>query len=110
MLSRVNLHLQNWEDAESLSSQVIAETGTYQLLDNLNDVFLVNSKEAIWQISPIGDGGFISNTNEASMFLIHPVFSFVASIQLRETFVEIFEDDWELEIPDRDFQKPPQIL
>ena len=93
LLSRVNLHLQNWEDAESLSSQVIAETGTYQLLDNLNDVFLVNSKEAIWQISPIGDGGFISNTNEASMFLIHPVFSFVASIQLRETFVEIFEED-----------------
>lgn len=93
LLGRVNLHLGNWKDAENQSGEVISETTTYKLLDDLNDVFLVNSKEAIWQISPMGDGGFITNTNEASTFLIHPVFSFVASIQLRESFVDIFEEE-----------------
>lgn len=92
LLARVNLHLENWEEAENLSSQVIEETTTYQILDDLNDVFLANSKEAIWQISPIGDGGLTSSTNEGTIFIIHPVFSFAASIKLREDFIEIFEE------------------
>ena len=92
MLSRVYLYLENWEQAEILSSQVINETSTYSLLNDLNSVFLANSKEAIWQISPIGAGGLVTHTNEGSIFIIDPIFSFFASIQMEEEFVETFEE------------------
>ncbi|WP_405199347.1 RagB/SusD family nutrient uptake outer membrane protein [Christiangramia sp. LLG6405-1] len=93
LLSRVYLYMEDWQNAENFSSQVIAESGTYEILDDLNQVFLANSKEAIWQISPIGGGGIVTHTNDGALFIIDPVFSFFASIQLRDDFVARFEDD-----------------
>lgn len=92
LLARVYLYMEDWEQAETLSSQVINETSKYELLSEVNDVFLANSKEAIWQISPIGGGGLITNTNEGSIFIIDPIFSFFAAIQLEEEFVEVFDE------------------
>lgn len=87
LLARVNLFLQNWEKAESLSSQLISQSSTYEILENLNQVFLANSREAIWQITPKGSGSVLTNTNDGSSFLIHPIFSFLAQFKLTPSFV-----------------------
>ena len=93
LLARVQLFLRNWEEAEKLSSRVISQSATYEILEDLNQVFLANSKEAIWQLSPIGRGTSQTNTNEGAVFIIHPIFSFLAQIKLASVFVEGFEDE-----------------
>ena len=93
LLSRVYLYLEDWDKAEELSTNVINANSTYEILDNINDVFLANSKEAIWQISPIGGGGIVTQTNEGGLFIIDPFLSFFASLKLNEEFVNIFQAD-----------------
>lgn len=90
-LSRVYLYMENWVEAEKYSTQVINDSETYQLPEDLNQVFLTDSPEAIWQISPIGGGGISSQTNEGEFFIIDPVFSFFAAIKLEEQFVSEFD-------------------
>ncbi len=90
--ARVNLYLENWQEAERLSSEVIGESAKYEILPNLDEVFLANSREAIWQISPIGGGGIVTHTNEGILFIIDPVFSFFANFQLESDFVNSFQD------------------
>lgn len=92
LLARVYLYLEDYEKAEELSTTVIQANSTYTILNNLNEVFLANSEEAIWQISPIGSGGQVSQTNEGNLFIIDPIFSFLASIQLQDEFVNSFND------------------
>lgn len=65
LLSRVYLYRHRWQEAEALSTKVIAKTGVYELATDLNSVFLATSREAIWQIKP---GDFGSNTNEGVVF------------------------------------------
>ncbi|WP_026837728.1 RagB/SusD family nutrient uptake outer membrane protein [Gillisia sp. JM1] len=94
LLARVNLYLKNWEQAESLSSQVISQSNTYEILENLDKVFLANSMEAIWQLSPKGSGSVLTNTNDGASFLIHPFFSFLANLKIEHAFVfSINEND-----------------
>jgi hypothetical protein len=52
LLSRVYLHRENWNEAEKYASDVIS-AGPYSLVTNLNQVFLKNSSEAIWQLQPV---------------------------------------------------------
>lgn len=92
LLSRVYLYLEDWGMAENLSTQVIEENSLYELTDP-TEVFLANSREAIWQISPLGGGGLITNTNEGSLFIIDPIFSFFARFKLDEEFVSEFEGE-----------------
>lgn len=49
LLARTQLYLKNWEDAETQASAVIGNS-LYSLPVNLNNVFLKNSREAIWQM------------------------------------------------------------
>lgn len=93
LLARVNLYLENWNQAETLSSQVISETGIYAILDSLNQVFLPNSREALWQISPIGRGNNLTQTNEGSIFIIHPTFPTSSDFKLNESFIALYEPD-----------------
>lgn len=93
LLARVNLYLDNWEQAESLSSQIIANNGNFEILENLNEVFLANSREAIWQLSPLGGGTYFTNTNEGSTFIIPPFFSFLSHLKLTENFVNSFQSE-----------------
>lgn len=51
ILARVYLYQQNWKDAEETATGVI-NSGIYNL-SPLNDVFLANSSEAIWQLLPV---------------------------------------------------------
>lgn len=69
--ARVYLYQKNWEKAEELSSKVIAQTWLYEILEDLDRVFLMNSKEAIWQISPLGGlggGQFFTYTQDGFIF------------------------------------------
>lgn len=52
LLARVYLYTRNWKDAEIMASEVIANTSLFGLPDDLDDVFIKNSKEAIWQLLP----------------------------------------------------------
>lgn len=70
LLARVYLFLEDWKKAEALSGQVIDSSENYTLLNNLDEVFLANSKEAIWQISPAGRGALSLITNEARIFIL----------------------------------------
>lgn len=90
LLARVYLYLDDWEMAEALSGNIIAETATYGILTDLDQVFLANSREAIWQISPIGRGSTRTNTNEGGSFIIHPTFPTLSNLKLAAGMVDIF--------------------
>lgn len=92
LMARVQLYLENWEEAQSYSSQVIANN-QYQLLPNLNEVFLKNSREAIWQISPLGRGGSSTNTREGGTFVIDPFLFFLSEVKLNASFVQSFKNE-----------------
>ncbi|WP_233530570.1 RagB/SusD family nutrient uptake outer membrane protein [Gelidibacter salicanalis] len=70
LLARTYLFVEDWENAETFSNQVIDSSDNYTLLENLNEVFLVNSKESIWQLSPAGRGALSFITNEARIFIL----------------------------------------
>jgi len=69
LLSRVYLYNQQWPLAEAEASKVIANSSIYQL-ESLNTVFLSSSKEAIWQLQPLGT--FYKNTLDGLTFILAP--------------------------------------
>lgn len=93
LMARVQLYLENWDDAELYSSQVVDQTGQYEILGDLNTVFLANSKEAIWQISPEGRGYSLTNTQEGGLFIIHPIYYFLAQFKLNQSFIDSFSTE-----------------
>lgn len=91
LLARVHLYLEDWSKAESLSTEVIEAETNYEILDNLEEIFLANSREAIWQISPIGDGEMTTHTWDGSIQNIDPVLWFFATVKLPEELYESFD-------------------
>lgn len=88
--ARVYLYEKNWVKAEELSSLVISQTGTYEILDDLEQVFLANSREAIWQITPAGNEGG-QTTFEANVFIRYPIIPgvlVVGDVKLSDDFIE----------------------
>lgn len=69
LLARIYLYRQEWELAEAHSTNVIKHSAYYQLLEDLDLIFLMNSREAIWQISPAGMGSSVTNTKEGALFV-----------------------------------------
>jgi len=115
LLARVHLFLKNWELAERFSSEVINASGTYGLIDDLDDVFLANSREAIWQISPYGLGYAATQTNEGNIFIIDPDDPFAVffmSVVVPKAFYDsLLEDDlrrqhWMAYNPNLEFYYP----
>lgn len=84
LLARVYLYEGDWVNAESSATEVIGQSTTYELLNDLEAVFLANSKEAIWQISPVGLG----NTLEGNTFILT---SDPTSLSLDTNFIHAFE-------------------
>lgn len=56
LLARAYLYTKQWAAAEKEAGEVIANN-RYQLLSDLNTVFLANSKEALWQLQPVNTSG-----------------------------------------------------
>lgn len=52
LLARTYLYLQQWDKAEAEATKVINDS-QYELLDDLNTVFLKNSREAVWQLESV---------------------------------------------------------
>lgn len=92
LLARVHLFRENWKDAELQSSKIISMADKFEILENLDDVFLKNSREAIWQLSPLGRGSAATQTNEA-IFIIHPILPSISHLKLAEDFVASFDED-----------------
>ncbi|WP_338356953.1 RagB/SusD family nutrient uptake outer membrane protein [Yeosuana marina] len=88
LLSRVYLYHEDWNHAEELASEVIDNNSLYTILDDLDGVFLANSEEAIWQISPVGSTG---QTNEGAAFIIRSVNYFLNPVALNDGFIHAFE-------------------
>lgn len=85
LLARVYLYLEEWEKAEAFSTEVISEEGLFQLVA-LEEVFLKNSSEAIWQLQPVSSG---YNTKEGASFI-----AFATSpnfVSLSEELLHAFE-------------------
>lgn len=79
--ARFNLYQGNWEIARQLSSYVIGKNEYCVLEKELDQVFLVNSREAIWQCAK---NTLNTNSGEASVFLL--IDDFVASNELLSWF------------------------
>nr|WP_121273263.1 RagB/SusD family nutrient uptake outer membrane protein [Pedobacter schmidteae] len=77
LLARTYLYLGDWENAEKYSSLVIGKTSTYSLV-NFDAIFLVDSKEAIWQLFPT------AGTNAQDGLLFIP-----GSLTTKPTFVSL---------------------
>lgn len=87
LLARVYITLGDWEKAHKFSSEVI-ESGIYLLEKELDDIFLANSREAIWQLMPVANG---FNTTEARQFI--PTFSGAQPFfSLTNSLLEGFEE------------------
>jgi starch-binding outer membrane protein, SusD/RagB family len=84
LLSRVYLYMGKWSAAEAEASAVIENSSQYNLVSDIDDVFLANSTEAIWQLKPVLAG---FNTNEGYFFAIgsYPYY-YVLSEQIGNAF------------------------
>ncbi|SKB91723.1 SusD family protein [Salegentibacter salinarum] len=89
LLARVFLHLGEWELAEDYSTEVIDASQTYELLAH-DEVFLANSKEAIWQISPREGGSSRTNTREGALFIL---VNNLRQVALTEDLIDSFESN-----------------
>lgn len=67
LLSRVYLYNNDWLNAEKEAAKIIENKVLYDLTE-INQVFLKNSKEAIWQLQPTYSR---YNTSEANAFILN---------------------------------------
>ncbi|WP_228530258.1 RagB/SusD family nutrient uptake outer membrane protein [Tamlana sp. I1] len=89
LLSRVYLYQEDWLNAEKMASEIINASQLFKLSDDLNKVFLANSEEAIWQISPVGTTG---ETREGNIFIITTPNYFLSPVALSEDLLNAFEN------------------
>lgn len=87
LLARVYLYLGDWNNAEIESTKVIGNTATYHLAA-LDDVFLTESPEAIWQLAGVDQN---LNTQDGRIFILNAVPDFDHPFSLSNTLMEAFE-------------------
>jgi hypothetical protein len=88
LLARANLYAGNWADAEAAADSVIAAGAQYTLPTDLNQVFLVNSPEAIWQIPPVLQS---VNTYAAFIFFLDKAPDFQHPVAMSPFLLNTFE-------------------
>lgn len=66
LLARVYLFKEEWKEAEAAAGEIIG-SGKYALESDLNNVFLTNNTESVWQIPPYSMQGF--ETTEGYFFV-----------------------------------------
>lgn len=65
LMARLNLYMEDWEEATTNASLIINKTSLYSPTD-LDKVFLKNSSTTIWQLMPSVSG---KSTNEGATFI-----------------------------------------
>ncbi len=93
LLARTYLYTGQWTDAEQQATSIISNTSLYDTVP-LNEVFLANSKETIWQLKPTRDD---INTNEGLNFILVQTPSGL-SVSLSDELLSAFEDGDERKI------------
>jgi hypothetical protein len=87
LLARVYLYTGDWVNAETQASLVI-NNSLFSLLA-LNNVFLKNSREAIWQLQPINPG---RNTEDARTYIVPSSgFNTTSPVRLSNFLLNSFE-------------------
>jgi hypothetical protein len=87
LLARAYLYNGNYSEAESQSTLVINNSALYDTV-SLNNVFLKNSREAIWQLKPVKAN---QNTDDSKMFIITTGFNSSVPVRLSDTLLNSFE-------------------
>lgn len=88
LLARVYLFLKEWSNAESQVTSILQNTAQFGLVD-IDEVFLKNNKEAIWQLQPVRLG---YNTMDGDLFVIPAEGpSFMHPVYLNTTLINSFE-------------------
>jgi hypothetical protein len=91
LLARVYLFNKEYANAEASASSVIVNTSLYDTV-SLDQVFLKNSKEAIWQIQPVLTSP--SNTQDARFFVLPEVGpNYINPVYLSDNIVNNFESN-----------------
>jgi hypothetical protein len=88
LLARAFLYTGDYVNAEIQATAVI-ENSKYELLSNLNEVFLANSKEAIWQLQPVVPN---RNTKDGDAFILLGVPDFESPAALSPQLIAAFEN------------------
>ncbi|NQX56898.1 RagB/SusD family nutrient uptake outer membrane protein [Pedobacter panaciterrae] len=87
LLARTYLYLKDWSNAEIESSKILLNTEQFHIV-SIDEVFLKNNKEAIWQLQPVTRG---ANTAEAITFVLPPSGpSFLNPVYLSERVMDAF--------------------
>ena len=66
LLARAFLYQGNWDEAANAASALLNNTGLYVWEQDIDNVFLKESTETIWQLMPAASG---KNTDEAATFI-----------------------------------------
>jgi len=72
LLARIYLYRGNWSSAVTQAGMVIDNKTLYDTVP-LNEVFLMNSQEAIWQLFPVDDNGLYFNTLDGQVFVLKDI-------------------------------------
>ncbi|MDN5285392.1 MAG: RagB/SusD family nutrient uptake outer membrane protein [Mucilaginibacter sp.] len=88
MLARVYLYMQDWKNAETQASDVIASPN-YSIVTNLTQVFLKASKETIWALQPVIPTTV--NTVDANYLIINASYKTNTQLALNTPLVNAFE-------------------
>ncbi len=89
MLARVYLYTQDWKDAVLEADSVIANTGNYNLVTDLTQVFHMNSRETIWALQPSSP----TNTNgfDGYQFILSQAPTLVRPVSISDQLYNAFE-------------------
>jgi hypothetical protein len=90
LLSRCYLYLKDYENAE-LQATLLIDSSSLFSLSSLNEVFLKNSSEAIWQLQPVNVD---QNTSDALIYILPPTgpdISGTYPVYLSQNFIYSFE-------------------
>ncbi|HEX9825398.1 MAG TPA: RagB/SusD family nutrient uptake outer membrane protein, partial [Flavobacteriaceae bacterium] len=84
LLARTYLYVGDWENAEIQATSIINNTSLFSLEASLDNIFLSNSSEAIWQLNGVG------NNTGGSQFILS---SAPTRVALTEYLVYAFENN-----------------
>jgi len=92
LLSRVYLYTQKYDSAEIEATAVINNTNLYSLCQNLNNVFLANSTEAIWQLQvPLPNSNVATYDGQNFILISAPSTGTTGSTAMSSEFMSTFE-------------------